>query len=360
MAEENDDSQKTEEPTQKRLDDAHKKGQIASSREINHWFMILAATFAAFVFGPGTVEGIARALFVFVEAPHAMRMDPRGIDAWVTDLLQSTGVALLPVAMVFVIAALGAGFVQAGFVLSSEPIRPKLDKISPLRGLKRQFSLQAIMEFVKGLAKLAVVGTIAWMVVRPEFDRIERFSSFEMAEVLSVTYALSLKLLASIAAVMTAIAALDFLYQKLSHLRRLRMTREELRDEYKESDGDPLIKGRLKQIRMERARRRMMQAVPTADVVITNPTHYAVALKYDQATMSAPKVVAKGTDLVARRIRQLAEENKVPIVENPPLARALHASVEIDQEIPPDHYKAVAEVIGFVMRLRRGRGRPNG
>jgi flagellar biosynthetic protein FlhB len=219
--------------------------------------------------------------------------------------------------------------------------------------------MQALMDFVKGLAKLGVVGAVSWYLLRPEFDNLERFFDYDMVALLAVLNRLAVKLLVGVLLVMAAIAALDLFYQRLAHRRKLRMSREELRDEYKESEGDPLVKGRLRQIRMERARRRMMQDVPKADVIITNPTHFAVALRYDPAKMPAPKVVAKGADLVARRIRELAEEHKVPIVSNPPLARALYASVDIDDEIPPEHYKAVAEVIGYVMRLRRGRPRPN-
>jgi flagellar biosynthesis protein FlhB len=269
------------------------------------------------------------------------------------DLALQIAIAVAPVIALLVIAAIAAGFIQTGFIFSAEPISPKLEKISPIRGLKRLFSAQALLDLLKSLIKLAVVGAVSWFLLRPEFDRIERFADLDTMALLFVLKQLTLKLLASVVAVMAAVAALDLLYQKLAHRRRLRMTREELRDEYKESEGDPLIKSRLRQIRLERARRRMMQEVPKADVVITNPTHFAVALRYDQATMQAPKLVAKGADLVARRIRELAEESNVPIVQNPPLARALYAHVELDQEVPPEHYKAVAEVIGYVMKLRR-------
>jgi flagellar biosynthetic protein FlhB len=193
----------------------------------------------------------------------------------------------------------------------------------------------------------------------PEFARLENYFDYDLATLAVVLNTLSIKLIGTILAVMAAIAAVDWFYQRFSHLRRMRMTKQEVRDEQKDADGNPLVKGRLRQIRMERARRRMMQSVPKADVVITNPTHFAVALQYDQTTMAAPRVVAKGADLVAKRIRELAEQHKVPIVSNPPLARALFASVELDQEIPPAHYKAVAEIIGYVMKLRRGGARPN-
>jgi flagellar biosynthetic protein FlhB len=359
MAERPDDSQKTEEPTQKRLDDAHKKGQVATSREVNHWFMMLAAAIAAMVFVPGMLRSLHRVLTVFVESPHDIGLDIARTRGLATDIAIDVALALAPTIAILALAAVAASLIQTGFVLSAEPLSPKLEKISPLRGIKRLFSAQATLDLVKSLVKLCIVGAVTWFLLRPEFDRIERFADFEAMELLLVLEQMTLKLLAGVVAVMAAVAALDLLYQKLAHRRRLRMSREELRDEFKESEGDPLIKSRLRQIRMERARRRMMQEVPKADVVITNPTHFAVALRYDQATMQAPKLVAKGADLVARRIRELAEESHVPVVSNPPLARALYAGVELDQEIPTEHYRAVAEVIGYVMKLRRG-GRTNG
>lgn len=358
MAEDKDESQKTEEPTQKRLDEALKKGQVATSREINHWFMMLAAAIGAAMFLPDALRLLQRSLIVFLESPHAMQTDLAGLRSWMLVLFGHIGLGLLPLAVLLMAAAVGARFLQSGFVFSIEPIKPRLDKISLTKGLKRLFSMQATVEFVKAMAKLAVVGAVSWLLLRPEFDRLERYAEFDMVTLLAVLNDISLRLLAAVVAVMTVIAGLDFLYQRFAHARQLRMTREELRDEFKESEGDPLVKGRLRQIRMERARRRMMQEVPKADVVITNPTHFAVALRYEQGTMGAPRVVAKGTDLVARRIRELAEEHKVPIVRNPPLARALYATVELDDEIPPEHYRAVAEVIGYVMKLKRGQARP--
>lgn len=360
MAEEQDDSQKTEEPSQKRLDEAREKGRVASSREINHWFMIGAGTLFVTTFAPQALGDIQRLLLPFIEQPEAIPTDlahlQRTMLSTFGELLLAT---LLPLAVV-VAAAIAGGFVQHGFLVSAENIMPKLEKISPMAGVKRLFSARSIMEFVKGLAKLAIVGTVATMLIWPLGGQLAQLTSMEMVQVLALTGSLAARLMIGVLAVMTLIAGLDFLYQKFEHLKKLRMSRQELKDEYRQSEGDPIVKSRLRQIRMERARRRMMAAVPQADVVITNPTHYAVALKYIAADMSAPRLVAKGVDAVAFKIREIAEENKVPIVENPPLARGLYAAVDIDQEIPPEHYKAVAEVIGYVMRLKRrpqpGRG----
>lgn len=359
MADEQDDSQKTEEPTQKRLDDAREKGQVASSREINHWFMILGGTLLVTVFAPRMVSDLTRLMLPFIEQPEAIPTDL----AHLRRVLLWTGggllLALLLPLVVMLAAAILGGFVQHGFIFSVEQISPKLEKISPLAGLKRLFSAKSIAEFVKGLLKLAIVGAVAGLLLWPIGHELAGFITLEMGQLLALLKSLAGRLMIGVLSVMTLIAALDFLYQKFEHVKKLRMSKQELRDEFKQSEGDPMVKGRLRQIRMERARRRMMAAVPQADVVITNPTHYAVALKYEFGGVGAPRVVAKGTDQIAFRIREVAKENDVPVVENPPLARGLYAAVDLDQEIPPEHYKAVAEVIGYVMRLK-GRRLPGG
>jgi flagellar biosynthesis protein FlhB len=359
MADDTDDSQKTEDPSQKRLDDAHGKGQVPSSREINHWFMMLAIVMSVTIFLPGALQRIMHAMTALLESPHAIPVDRGGVQHLFTSLSITVGIAMAPIFALLLLAGIAASLLQVGPIFTSHPIRPDFSKISPSAGLGRIFSIQSLVEFLKGLIKLGIVGGVVWHLMRPEFDRLENFFDYDMSALIVVLNHLSVKLLATVLAVMAAIAGADWFYQKFAHLRRLRMTKQELRDEQKDSDGNPLVKGRLRQIRMERARRRMMQEVPKADVVITNPTHFAVALKYDQTTMAAPRVVAKGADLVAKRIRELAEENRIPIVSNPPLARALFASVGLDQEIPPKHYKAVAEIIGYVMKLRRAGLRPN-
>ena len=362
MAEAGEDSQRTEEPTQRRIDEARQKGQVASSREVGHWFMILAATVIVTVFAPAMLADIGRALTPFLAATEAI---PTGTDdlraALIATMRELALACLLPLG-VLVAAAVAAGVLQHGLLASTERIRPQLDRISPLAGAKRLFSLRTMTEFLKGLAKVAIVSTVATMLLWPAMGDLANLAAVETTQLLDHTQVLAVRVLAGVLSVMTLVAGLDFLYQKFELLKKLRMSRQELKEEFRQSEGDPIIKSRLRRIRMERARRRMMAAVPEADVVITNPTHVAVALKYDPAIMAAPRVAAKGIDHMARRIRELAEEHDVPVVENPPLARGLHAAVEIDQEVPPEHYRAVAQVIGYVMRLK-GRagagGRPN-
>nr|NIR60380.1 flagellar biosynthesis protein FlhB [Gammaproteobacteria bacterium] len=244
-----------------------------------------------------------------------------------------------------------------GLVFSTEPIAPKLEKLSLAKGLKRLFSSRSLVEFLKGLAKISIVTAVVVLLLWPEQEVIPNVTAMTAAQFVGMLQGLAVRILVAVLAVMTVIAVLDFLYQKHQHLKRLRMSKQELKEEFKQTEGDPMIKARLRQIRMERARRRMMAAVPEADVVVTNPTHYAVALKYDPQMTEAPVLTAKGIDSIALRMREVAEQHDVPIVENPPLSRALYDNVELDQEIPPEHYRAVAEVIGYVMRLK---GKLNG
>ena len=353
MAEESDLSQKTEEPTLRRLDEARKKGQTASSREINHWFMIGAGSLWIGVFGPQVARDLGVVLLKFVESPHAMPTDSEHLRIILLHLMRDVaGVLALPVA-IMTAAALAAGVLQGGFVIALDRIMPNLERISLISGAQRLFSMRAILEFVKGIVKLCIVAAVVTMLVMPQMKGLANFTGLDMVQVGRTIYDLSKSVFLDVLVVVSVIAALDFLYQRYEFRKSLRMSRQELREEFKQTEGDPTIKSRLRQLRMERARRRMMAAVPEADVVITNPTHFAVALKYEPTEMNAPKLVAKGADLIAKKIREVALENEVAIVENPPLARALYSGVELDEEIPKEHYKAVAEIIGYVFRLKK-------
>ena len=354
MAGEDDDSQKTEEPTGKRLSDAHEKGQVARSQEVSHWFMILALALVVGIFAPSLSADLGGVLRPFLEQPHLMALEDGGLR----DILAGAAFAILKVSLIplaiILAAGLAAGTIQNGIIVTTEQIRPKLSNIGLKRGFKKMFSSRALADFAKGMLKLAIVGTVVWLIVWPDRDSVLVIPTMAVEDMLALVHDEAIKVIVGVLSVMTLIMLIDVVYQRFLHHKELRMTKQQVKDEHKQSEGDPLIKSRLRQIRVERARKRMMAAVPDADVVITNPTHYAVALKYDQRTMEAPRVVAKGVDNIALRIREVAEEHGVAIVENPPVARALHASVEIDQEIPPEHYKAVAEIIGYVMRLKKG------
>ena len=353
MAEEQtDDSQKTEDPTQRRIDQAREKGQVARSQEINHWFIILAMTLMITIFAPSMTRGVVDALRPFLERPHAVRLDGGQVQAVLMEMLLQLGQALLIPFAVLMLAAIAAGLIQNGLVITAEPMIPKLEKLSLKKGLSRLFSSRALVDILKGVVKIAIIAAVLAVLMWPELDLIPGLVGISLPQFTALLQSLAGRVLIGVLSVMTLIAALDFMYQKHQHLKQLRMSKQEMKEEFKQTEGDPMIKGRLRQIRMERARRRMMAAVPEADVVITNPTHYAVALKYDMEVMNAPKLVAKGVDSLALKIRELADEHEIPIVENPPLTRALYDAVEIDEEIPSEHYKAVAEVIGYVLRLK--------
>lgn len=353
MADDNtDESQKTEDPSQKKLDDAREKGQVAKSQEISHWFMLLAFACMIGIFGTSVAQGLGGQMIGFLESPHTMRMDRESVGTLVSQVLGDVGaLALLP-ALIAIAAAIASSFLQIGWLVSAESLKPNLEKISLQKGMKRLFSVRSLAEFAKGIAKLTIVAVVIVLIMAPKRDMIPQITSMEMTQLLLLLQEMSVQILIGVLAVMAVIAGADFLFQKYQHTKQLRMSKQEVKDEFKQTEGDPIVKGRLRQLRAERARRRMMAAVPEADVVVTNPTHYAVALKYDGETMEAPVLTAKGTDQIALRIREVAKEHDVPIMENPPLARALYGGVELDQQIPPQHYTAVAEVIGYVMRLR--------
>lgn len=355
MAQEFDNSQKTEDPSQRRLQRARDEGQVAQSREINTWFMLATSGVLVLFLAPSIARTLGRALSAFVDPQRFLA--PQGIlwDAVAADLREVALALALPFALLMVAAAAGT-LVQIGFVFATDKLGFDLSRISPAKGFERLFSLRALIETLKSLAKMVLVAAVAGTMLRGEIGRLP-FMGLTALDMPGEIERLVLKLLLGILMVLTVLAGADYAYQRLHMLRSLRMTRREVKEEHKQSEGDPLIKARLRQIRMERARRRMMAAVPGASVVITNPTHFAVALKYEMGEAGAPRVVAKGADLIAQRIRTVAEENGVPLVENPPLARALYAGVELDREIPPEHYKAVAEIIGYVFRLK-GKIRP--
>jgi len=243
--------------------------------------------------------------------------------------------------------------IQHRLVWTSQPLKPQFSKISPLAGLKRLFSTQALVNFAKGLVKLAVIGTVMFLLLWPERTRLDGLVRTDVLGSLLITRSLAVDMMGAVVAILALVAAADFFFQYRQWFERQKMSLREMKDEYKQTEGDPMIKNKIRQLRMFRMKKRMMTKVPKASVIITNPTHYAIALQYER-DMNAPVCVAKGVDLVALKIREIGEEHNVPIVESPPLARALYATVEIDEEIPEEHYKAVAEIIGYVMKLRRG------
>ncbi len=352
MADDQDEDQKTEQPTQKRLDEAYKKGNVPFSREIGNFMIMLMIALTVSWFSADIMRNSAKMLAPFLASADTMPTDASGVGMLLGKLVfGSMGILAGPVVGV-IAALLLASFAQNGFVLSSEPIMPQLSRISILGGIKRLFSMRSVVELVKSILKIGVVGYVCFLAVYPEMPHLRQLSNSSVEAMLLFLALLAKRMTIAAALIMFFIALFDLLYQRFQFTKSLRMTKQEVRDEYKQSEGDPVVKQRLRKLRMERARNRMMSNVPKADVVITNPTHFAVALQYDSKAMKAPLVLAKGKDLIALKIREIAGENNIPIVENPPLARALFDSTDIDKEIPAKHYEAVAKVISYVYQLK--------
>lgn len=345
-------SSKTEDPSQKKLEDAHKRGDVAKSQEVTTWFTLAGSGLMFVTLAPATAGVLATSLKGLIANADMYEV---GSNAFGSIMWQLIGaillVAVVPMLVITAFATAG-NLIQHRPLVSVDPIKPKFSKVSPLAGAKRLFSAEALVNFVKGLVKLSVVSGVLWFVMAPEMDQMEVLITADVAAILQDFVDLGVKVFAAVIAVVTIMAIGDYVYQRNRWWEKQKMTLQEVRDEYKQMEGDPKVKGRIRALRQERGRKRMMAAVPQATVVITNPTHFAVALKYDKS-MAAPLCVAKGADAVAFRIRELAKDNDVPIVENPPLARALFASVDVDEAIPAEHFKAVAQVIGFVMRLNQ-------
>jgi len=354
MAEE-DDASKTEEPTDKKLGDARNKGQVASSQEVKNFAILIGASIGLIAMASSIANNLRVMLFPFVQNPDSIDMDFSHLRSVFIGIAIDLAWILMPLFGVLVVAALFSNLAQSGLIWAGEKIKPDLSKLSIKSGAKKIMSTNALMEFTKSILKISLVALVSFGMALPLLIDIELLPQVSFLYSLEKIHEIAIALVTGTVAVMAVIAGLDFAYQKFKFAKEMRMSKQEVKDENKQSEGDPAIKGRIRQIRMERARKRMMDAVPDADVVITNPTHYSVVLKYEMDSMSAPKVVAKGVDHLAFRIREIAKAHDIPLVENPPLARALYAAVELDEEIPTDHFQAVAEVIGYVMRLRKRR-----
>ena len=352
MADEDDGGERSEDPTQKRLDDALERGDVAKSQEVNTWFMIAGATLVLSTFS-GSIGGIQTPLKNIIANSWMIRTDGAGLLLLAQHLEWAIFAAIGVPLLMLVLTAIAGNVLQHRLVWSAESLKPKLSKISPMEGAKRIFGKQAVANFLKGLFKLVALGAVMTAILWPERHRLESMLRFDPASLFGVIVSLSVHLMGSVVAMLAVVAIADYFFQYRQWYERQKMSLREMKEEFKQSEGDPHIKGKIRQLRQQRMKKRMMAAVPKASVIITNPTHYSVALSYERG-MPAPICVAKGVDLIALKIREIAGEHNIPIVENVPLARALYANVEIDEEIPVEHYHAVAEIIGYVMGMRRG------
>lgn len=357
MADERDASQQTEEPSQRRLDEARAHGDLVKSQEVTTFLVLAGGTLAIAIFGASTAEGFVRNFRVFLEQPDQIAVDGGSVMLLMRATLFHAALVFGPPIGFLAAVALGGHLLQNRPVFAPDRLIPNFSKISPRAGLQRMFGLDGLSNMVRGVLKIAIVGSVVWTTLWPMRGQLGAVLDQSPVMIVSDMVHLLMRVMLAALSVLAIVAVLDYVWQRFRFIQRNRMTKQEVKEEFRQTEGDPAVKARIRKLRVEKARRRMMAEVPKATVVITNPTHYAVALKYEQGKMAAPVCVAKGVDALALRIRAVAEENKVPIVENPPLARALYATVELDETVPAEHFKAVAQVIGYVMRLTGKRGR---
>jgi flagellar biosynthetic protein FlhB len=358
MADDRDPSQQTEEPTQRRLEEAQEHGDVVKSPELQTLILLFGGTLAIAVFAQSAASELTKIFRTFLASPDEMGTDPGELIALMHQLMGKMLVIMGPIFGMLMAAALASNLLQHRPVLTFDRIKPDLSKLSLTAGLKRMFGVDGWVNLLKGLLKIAIVGAAIWTQLWPERGSLEAVLELGPQGVAGDMMHLLYKVLIATLAAMAFIAGADFLMQRFQFMKRNRMSKQEVKEEFRQTEGDPIVKGRIRAIRHERAKRRMIAAVPGATVVITNPTHFAVALKYETGKTAAPMCVAKGVDQLALKIREVAKEAGVPVIENPPLARALHASVEVDEQIPPEHYKAVAQIIGYVLKLT-GKLKPN-
>ncbi len=344
--------EKTEQATPRKRSEARKRGQVGKSREIPSVAVLLAGLSTLYLFGAymyNHIKSLMQDTFSMIAVPnHSLS----GFLEFSNIVMERFIIMVLPVMIAVFVTAILSNVLQIGWLASWESVTPKVSKISPIKGIQRLLSKQTFMELFKSLAKLALVGVIAYVTVKGEADRLLSLADMEVQAILLYVLKVSLKVFIRVSMAMILLAALDYWFQKWQYEQQLKMTRQEVKEEYKRTEGDPLVKSRIKRIQYEIAKRRMMQEVPKADVVVTNPVHLAVALRYESAEMSAPTVLAKGAGEVAERIKTLAREHDIPIIENRELAKNLYKMVGIGNEIPSILYRAAAEVLAYVYQLK--------
>jgi flagellar biosynthetic protein FlhB len=353
MAESSDGQEKTEEPTAKKLREAREKGQVARSRELTTTVMLMSSSLGLLAFGPSIVSGLTNVMVSNFSIRRERIFDTNFmIDSFMGSVSQAL-TSLAPLLVLLVIAAIAGSIVLSGWNFSVEALMPKFSKLNPLSGMKRILGPQGAMELGKALVKFIVIGACGLLVLYLAFDPVMGLGMEPLDQAIAHSGDLIFRGFMAVSASLILIAAVDVPFQLWNHKRQLKMTKQEVKQEGKDTDGSPELKARIRRTQMDMAMRRMMEAVPEADVVITNPSHFSVAIKYDQTNMRAPIVVAKGADLVAFEIRKVAEGNAVPVMSSPALARAIYFTTELDNEVPEGLYLAVARVLAYVYHLRQ-------
>ncbi len=351
MAQTDQDQERTEQASPRRREEARKKGQVAKSHEVAS-AAILMACLVYFYFGSeGMLARMTSMLKRSLGGAGSKTLDADSVQGLLSGLMVESVLIVLPLFLVVVLAGLLANYLQVGFLLSAESIKPAFSKINPVKGFQRMFSLRAMAELVKNILKIAVVGTVVYITVKGEMEATFLLPDQSIRGIMEYVGEITFKIILRTSWILVVLAMFDYLYQRWEYEKGLRMTKQEVRDEYRQTEGEPLVKARIRRLQREMAKKRMMANVPKADVVITNPDHIAVALQYEAPRMSAPVVVAKGAGFVAEKIREIARKSGVPIVENKPLARVIYKTVDIDRAIPEKLYRAVAEVLAYVYGL---------
>jgi flagellar biosynthesis protein FlhB len=344
--------EKTEKATPKKRQDARKKGQVAKSQDVTVAIGLLAVFFFFLLAGSNLKKSMIAILEHSLQEYMLMDLTEENVMILFIELIKELAMFVGPILLVALVAGIVANYFQVGFMFSPESIQVKLEKIDPIKGFKRIFSIRSVVEFLKSILKLSIIGVITFLILWSRIDEILILSQKTISAALAILADLTIQMGLYAAGALLFLSLLDYLYQKYDFEKNIRMSKQDIKDEYKNSEGDPLIKSKMKQKQREMAMRRMMQEVPNADVIITNPTHFAVALKYDEGKLDAPYVVAKGVDYVAQKIKFIAKENNVITVENRPLARALYSQTEIGDAIPEEFFKAVAEILAYVYRTK--------
>jgi len=344
--------ERTEKATGRRRKKARDEGKVVKSMELNAAAMLFAGFTTLLLAGPYVADQVMQLMSSsMANAPHIAISDPTYVTVFANSM-QKYFLILGPILVAMTAVALGVNVAQVGFQFTSKALEPKLDKLNPVNGLKRLFSLKSLVQLVRDTLKLAIIGFVAYKALASEFDSFFLLPDMSVVQIAGTMGMLAVKMALKIGAVILVIAVLDYVYQKYEFEKSIRMSKQDIKDEYKDTEGSPQLKARARQMQREIARRRMMSGVPTADVVVTNPTHLAVALKYDTEEMGAPTVIAKGQRLMAQRIKEIAYEHKIPVIEDKPLARMLYKMCEIGQVIPSNLYRAVAELLAYVYKLK--------
>ena len=353
MAEEQSGQEKTEQPTAHRLSEGRKKGDVAKSMEIPSAAVLLLGLLSIYLMGQYLLGNLLLILRHYLPNLHVIEITPGNITTLTREAMMFSAMVVGPLMAVVLVTALLSNYAQVGFLFTTEKIAPKFEKIDPIQGLKKIFSMQTLANSIKSIAKLCIVGIISYLEVAKNLDKIIPLMDQEPYAILVFYAKISFWIFLKAAVIIALLAAIDYAFQRWQFMKKMKMTKQEVKEEAKMTEGDPMVKGRIRSIQMEMARKRMMAEVPKADVVITNPTRLAVALSYDSETMSAPLLTAKGAGLIAKRIKEIARENNIPVIEDKPLARALFQHVEINNPVPDNLYQAVAEVLAYVYGLKQ-------